>query len=301
MSTAPHRDVAAVASGVKPAFVASADLDVVLSAIAERVAEAVGVWGCDVYEYREESDTLVATALWAQEITDRDREWLGTSCTLAERPSYGPVIRERALLECHLGDPDLCAAEAELMRRWGARSALTMPLVFQEEAVGAITVVETREARRFSSEDLQVLELMAVPAAVALQNARMFRREAEQNRRLQALFSASRAIASTIHLEESLGVITGAARQALDAAECVINTLDPLAGTLTTVAHQRRDARSGRAREIGTAYPLADVPADRDVLPKGAIVEECVSDPAIDARSRRWMIDTGEKARLIVP
>jgi GGDEF domain-containing protein len=98
-----------------------------------------------------------------------------------------------------------------------------------------------------------------------------------------------------------LGVIAGAARRALDAAECAIDTFDPLTGALTTVASQRVDAKSDRARKLGSSFLLADFPADRAILLGGEIVEERVSDPGIDERNRRWMLDSGDKARLSVP
>ena len=56
-----HRpDVFTLASGVSQAIAASPDLDAMLSVVARRVAEALDVWECDIYEYRPEADTLVA-------------------------------------------------------------------------------------------------------------------------------------------------------------------------------------------------------------------------------------------------
>ena len=66
------------------------------------------------------------------------------------------------------------------MRRWGELSVLSVPLVFQDAVIGALTVIETRAPRRFSPEDLRLLEILAGSAAVAVHNARMFRREAER-------------------------------------------------------------------------------------------------------------------------
>ena len=65
MSERPREpDVLDVASGVSFVITDSPDLDEMLSVVARRVAEALGVWECDIYEYRPESDALVATALW---------------------------------------------------------------------------------------------------------------------------------------------------------------------------------------------------------------------------------------------
>src|SRR5450759_305091 len=302
MSERPREpDVLDVASGVSFAITDSLDLDAMLSVVARRVAEALGVWECDIYEYRPESDALVATALWSPELTARDREWLGTVYPLAERPSYELLLRERAVREYQVDDPSLGAADAEIMRRWGELSALSVPLVFQDDVIGALTLVEKRAPRRFSPDDLRLFEILAVPAAVAVHNARLFRREAEQNRRLQALLIASRAMNSTIRLDELLATIARAAREALDTAQAAINTYDPVNDSITIVAYDRRDPVPGWEQYLGRTYRLIDFPADQEMLLSGEIVEERVSDPALDERNRQWMIYGGEKAFLNVP
>src|SRR5665647_2038188 len=302
MSERPREpDVLDVASGVSFVITDSPDLDEMLSVVARRVAEALGVWECDIYEYRPESDALVATALWSPELSACDREWLGTVYGLAERPSYELLLRERAAREYQVDDPSLGAADAEIMRRWGELSVLSVPLVFQDDVIGALTLVEKRAPRRFSPDDLRLLEILAVPAAVAVHNARLFRREAEQNRRLQALLVASRAMNSTIRLDELLATIARAAREALDTAQAAINTYDPVNDSITIVAYDPRDPEPGWEQYLGRTYRLIDFPADREMLLRGEIVEERVSDPALDERNRQWMIDNGEKAFLNVP
>jgi GGDEF domain-containing protein len=302
MSERPREpNVLDVASGVGFVITDSPDLDEMLSVVARRVAEALGVWECDIYEYRPESDALVATALWSPELSARDREWLGTVYALAERPSYELLLREGAVRECQVDDPSLGAADAEIMRRWGELSVLSVPLVFQDDVIGALTLVEKRAPRRFSPDDVRLLEILAVPAAVAVHNARLFRREAEQNRRLQALLVASRAMSSTIRLDELLATIARAAREALDTAEAAINTYDPVNDSVTIVAYDPRNSEPGWEQYLGRTYRLIDFPADREMLLSGEIVEERVSDLALDERNRQWMIDNGEKAFLNVP
>ena len=302
MSDLPREpDVFALASDAGLAIAGSPDLDEMLSVIARRVAEALDVWECDIYEYLPEFDTLVAVAMWSPDVTARDREWLGSAYPIAERASYEKLLRERDLREYHVDDPNLPRGDRELMEAWGERSVLSIPLVFQDEVVGALTLVETRAPRRFSPGDLRLLELMAVPAAVSVHNARMFRREAEQNRRLQALLGASRAMSSTIRLDELLDAIAAAAGQALDTAECAINTYDPETETLVIKAYYQRDPREDPREWLGRPYSLADFPADRATLFGGEIMQERVSDPDLDEANRRNMLENDEMTHLSVP
>ena len=294
-------DAFTLASDVNQAIAASPDLDEMLSAIARRVAEALDVWECNIYEYRPESDSLVATALWASEITEDDRAWLGSVYLIADRPSYQHMLAERSVRERQADDPSMAAADRAIMERWGERSVLSVPLVFQDEAIGALTLVEKRAPRRFTPDDLRLLELMAVPAAVAVHTARMFRREAEQTRRLGALLGASRAMTATIDLDQLLSTITHKARVALDTAECAINTYDPDAETITVVAFEQRTPEPGWERWVGRVYSLDEYAFDRQLLYGGEIVEERVSDPGTDERNRADMLQNGEKSFLNVP
>jgi GAF domain-containing protein len=297
----PRPDVYTLASGVSQAITASPDLEAMLSVVARRVAEALDVWECDIYEYRPEADTLVASALWASELTGDDKEWLGTVYPMSERPSYRRMLAERTVREFQADDAAITDRERATMERWGERSVLSVPLLFQDEVVGALALVEKRAPRRFTPDDLRLLELMAVPAAVAVHTARMLGREAEQSRRLGALLTASRAMASTIDLDDLLKTICHEARVALDTDECAIDTYDPDDGTLTLVALEQRVPQQDWEQWVGRAYSLDEYRFDRQVLYAGEIVEERVSDPGMDEKNRAEMIENGEKSCLNVP
>ncbi len=294
-------DAITLASGVSRAIAVSPDLDAMLSAIARRVAEALDVWECNIYEYRPETDSLVATALWSSEITSDDREWLGTVYPVADRPSYQQMLAERSVRERQADDPGVPAADKAIMQSWGERTVFSVPLVFQDEVIGALTLVEKRAPRRFTPDDLRLLELMSVPAAVAVHATRALRRESEQARRMGALLSASRAMTETMNLDQLLATITHAAREALDTAECAVNVYDPETETITVAAFEQRSPEPDGEQWLGRVYSLDDYAFDRQILSVGEIVEERVSDPAMDDRNRADMLENGEKSFLNVP
>jgi GAF domain-containing protein len=140
-------DAFTLASDVSQVIAGSAGLEEMREAIARRVAEALDVRECNVYEHRQKTDTLVATAPWASEITAEDEAWLGTVYPVADRPGYQLLLAERAVRERQLDDPETSAADAAAMERRGERSLLSVPLVFQDEVVGALTVVEKRAGK----------------------------------------------------------------------------------------------------------------------------------------------------------
>jgi GAF domain-containing protein len=298
---AHERDPLAIATDVGLTIAGAAGQQEMLALVAQRTAEALDVWECDLFEYRAESDEFAAVALWAREIGDADRAWVGGVFPVDSLPGFRGLFEGRATVEYQVDDPDLAEGARLTMERWGEKSVFSYPLVFQDSVVGAVMLIEKRTPRRFGAADVRLLELLAVPAAAAIQNARLLRREAQQNRRLQALLAAGRAMTSASGLDELLDVIARTAREALDTDECAINTLDPATDTITVRAYRPRVPGPDDAQYIGLQYSLDDYPADRRMLFGGEVVEELVSDPALDERNRRWMIENGEACCLNVP
>jgi diguanylate cyclase (GGDEF)-like protein len=295
------RDQLELALEVGAAVSSSLELDDVLSTIAHRLTELFDVWECNVYEYRPLEGTLLATALWAREITAADQSWAGTVVDIAERPRYRELIEAGGVHEFQLDDPGLDPAHLREMQEWHEQTNLSVPLVFNDEAIGLLTLVEKRWRRCFTPEERRLLAQLAVPAAVAIHNARMFRREAQQNRRLRALVDAGRAISSTLDLDRLLQTVAQAAGEALGTAECAIDSYDAESETISIVAFYQRAADVQDAGWVGRTYSLSDFPSDRATLYGGRIHEENVSDPTLDEANRRSMIENGEKTIMSVP
>jgi signal transduction histidine kinase len=89
------------------------------------------------------------------------------------------------------------AADAEhlrVMRQLGYVSAMIVPLVARGRTIGAITCAITESTRRYGTEDLKLAEEVALRAALALDNARLYhdaeaaRAEAQQANRAKDQF-----------------------------------------------------------------------------------------------------------------
>jgi diguanylate cyclase (GGDEF)-like protein len=269
--------------------------------IARRVAQAMDAWECDLYEYDPERRTLTATALWAQEMTDADRAWIGASFSLDERPGYVPIIEGGACVVTGLDNPGLDPADRAAMVEWGEVSVLAMPLCFRGQGVvGCLTLVEKREGRRFTEEDRVLVELLAGPAAVAVRNARLFRLQQEQNRHLESLLHAAAAITSSVTLEDLLTQICRTATQALRTEECVAYEYDAGRDALLCRAFYGVRGTPPALDEAGVYY-LDDYPSDREVLQSGEVVHTSVSDEGLPDDAHASMEAWGEKACLDVP
>src|SRR4051794_31913442 len=70
--------------------------------------------------------------------------------------------------------PDVAADEQALIERLGPRSYIIVPLVARGRALGAMTLLSTREGRHYTEEDLRFAEAVASRFALALDNARLY-------------------------------------------------------------------------------------------------------------------------------
>jgi diguanylate cyclase (GGDEF)-like protein len=285
---------------VGAAITSSLVLEDVLATVARRIAEAMGVWECDLYEYYAESQTIVASATWSREPTQDDLAWPGTAVPLKDRESYRAVFIDGGSSEAYADDDALDPADRELMVKWGEFATFSTALVFEGSVIGCLGLVEKRSTRRFSDDDKRLAALLAIPAAAAIHNARLYRQQEEQNRHLASLLDSSRALTSTVVLEDVLALVCRKAAEALATAECVIYEYDPAQDSVVFRAAWD-DAGQTPDIEIGRVDSLDEYPSDRELLRNGVVVEESISDESLAADVRSSMEEWGEKTCLNVP
>lgn len=276
-------------------------LEEALAAVARCLAEAFGVWECDLLEYRPQHDELRALAVWARELRQVDSDFVGSSIRLADRPGYRRLIDEARPHLDLIGDPAVDRVERQVMEYWGEKSNLFVPLLIQDQIVGCMTLVEKRELRTYDEADLALLDMIARPTALVVQHARTLHRQEEQRRRLTSLVESTRAITSTIVLGDVLRLVAQHAAQALDAPLCVVYEYQ--LETETIVTRSSFGSGSGRITQELVSEPesVDAFPGDREMIEHGAILEQRLSDPGLPARTRAAMRRWGERSVLHVP
>lgn len=83
------------------------------------------------------------------------------------------------------------------------RSELAVPMIARGKLVGVIDVQATR-VKAYTEHDRALLRLIASRVAVAIDNARLYRRVERQNRTLRVLAHLSQEFSSILHLDELL-------------------------------------------------------------------------------------------------
>jgi signal transduction histidine kinase len=134
----------------------------------------------------------------------RARVGQGISGTVAER-------REPMLIQGDRVDPNI---EASGHPERGISSAMSVPLVRNDELLGVLNLNATESRRVFGDQDLNALGLFAEHAAIAIGNASIYEKERETVARLEQLDQLkSDFVASVSHeLKTPLTAIIGAAK-----------------------------------------------------------------------------------------
>ena len=84
------------------------------------------------------------------------------------------------------------AENREILRRLGFKSYMIVPLVTRGRTLGAISLVSAESGRRYGRVELELAEELARRAALAVDNARLYRSRIEVARTLQAGLLPSR-------------------------------------------------------------------------------------------------------------
>jgi PAS domain S-box-containing protein len=95
----------------------------------------------------------------------------------------------------------------ELQREMGIRSTIGVPLIARGRTLGAITLVCAESSRRYDEADLEIAKDLARRAALAVDNAQLYRAAQRRVAEVTTLQNVAWAINSTLRLDEMFRTI----------------------------------------------------------------------------------------------
>ncbi|HEV2801277.1 MAG TPA: PAS domain S-box protein [Pyrinomonadaceae bacterium] len=161
----------------------------------------------------------------------------------------------------------------ELMRQIGFRSAMLVPLKIRERVLGVVTFVNTESSRHHTTEDLALAEDLARRAALAVENARLYRAERQTREaaertsdRLARLQAVSTALSQALTPQQVATAVIEQGISSLNAHAGVVVLLDE-AGTeleiVKTVGFPPAVVEGWRRFALEAPVPLADAVRER--------------------------------------
>jgi signal transduction histidine kinase len=227
---------------VTDAALAHLHLDELLGALLERTRQILEVDTCAILLLDEETNELVARAALGieEEVEQGVRIPVGGGFAGRIAAEKRPVI---------LDDVDHAHVLNPLLREKGIKSMFGVPLVVEGEVRGVLHV-GSLVARAFREDEVELLQLVADRAALAIEHARLYEAERAARQRIEHVQAVTDAALAHLEVNELLAVLLPRIRDILRTDTCAVLLLDDSANELVA------RAALGIEEEVGVRIPL---------------------------------------------
>jgi diguanylate cyclase (GGDEF)-like protein len=218
---------------------AGLDYKMILSSVAQGIG---GLFGdiCVIRLLSEKDNSLDLSAFYSPLQSEKSEldDWLVASCHSANQGIWKEVIAEgkpvllsRFEMEGDKQPSSIDVKQAEAVPT--SSDLMIVPMRTMQGVIGTIILARTDGREPYHSEDLDLLKELAQRSAFAIESARLYESEARRLHELDSLYSATRALLTTLDYETLLGRILDAAISAIPAAEKgILNLMAPETGKL---------------------------------------------------------------------
>jgi signal transduction histidine kinase len=227
---------------VTDAALAHLRLDELLGALLDRTRQILEVDTCAILLLDEDTNELVARAALGieEEVEQGVRVPVGGGFAGRIAAEKRPVI---------LDDVDHAHVLNPLLREKGIKSMLGVPLVVEGEVRGVLHVGSLRP-RAFHDEEVDLLQLVADRAALAIEHARLFEAERAARERIEHVQAVTDAALAHLEVNELLNVLLPRIRDILQTDTCAVLLLDEETNELVA------RAALGIEEEVGVRIPV---------------------------------------------
>jgi signal transduction histidine kinase len=172
-------------SEVGQAISSTLNLDTVLATIVSRAIELSGTDAGTIWEYDQTEEQFHLRA--ARNLEDDIVGVLRATPLRRGEGTVGRLAETRAPIQVADISEEVTAyrGRLEVIVRSGYRAILSVPLLREDQLIGALTV-NAKTAREFPPMVVELLTTFATQSALAIQNARLFRELADKGRQLEA-------------------------------------------------------------------------------------------------------------------
>lgn len=185
----------------------------------------------------------------------------------------------------------------------GARAHISVPLRMRGQVLGVITLAAV-SAGVFDEDMVAFLERLGRRAAVALDNAHLYRRTEQLASDMAALYNASRTITSTLNRDEILRRIARAMSETLECSSAIIFDYRPETQEVQVLAVHRADPDANAGESLPPlkhTYPLVSYPAFQTVVEQQHSLALRADDLSLTTMDRAYLLANHMHSVVLVP
>lgn len=264
------------------------DLDSTLDLIARKTTEVMGVDSCSIYLLDPDGRTLrlqASTGL-AKRAVGRSTLDIGEGMTGYAVAHNRPILAADARSNPHFK----WVEEAE---ERGFTSLLAVPLVIDQEPIGALNV-QTTTPYHFAPAEVELVSMIGDLAASSLARAQLYDRQRRQIEELRTLAQVSEMVTSPLFIDDMLDIVSEMAAQIMDVTTVQVYLIDDTPNSV-----QRHTGISNK-NAPSPHFPIGSGVAGR-VAASGEAIYVADIRKAPEVEDRDMAIDMGLVSLLSVP
>ncbi|HMR64237.1 MAG TPA: PAS domain S-box protein [Anaerolineae bacterium] len=170
----------------------SLDIQHILQTVTIEMINLIDASGCIIFAWDQDSGTASAVASYG---LPKGREVKLEPFSIDDSPLIKQVLFSRRSQQLDVGQTEtIDPAQAEFLKRLGAKTVLMLPMEYHDYVSGLVEVIDEKAQYEFSYEEMALAQFLANQAAGAIETARLYdkaRQELEERRRAEAAFKAS--------------------------------------------------------------------------------------------------------------
>ncbi|HJT71542.1 MAG TPA: GAF domain-containing protein [Terriglobales bacterium] len=203
-------------------FTSTLELEELLPVIADKIRDIMQAQACNLWLADPEAGDLYAVQQAGEDPTVGEN----ARCAMGEGAAGKAAKSGQGVLIENAAEEELLAERRKgETEEFHLESVMCVPLLKDEEVIGAVEVINRREGEAFEERDLFFLSNICEQAAVAIHNANLLKAERKVSA-LDALLNISREITSTLDLDHVLTTVVHHASTVVPFDRCAIGLFD---------------------------------------------------------------------------
>ena len=242
-------------------FTSTLELEELLPVIVEKICDIMQAEACNLWLIDATAGDLYAVQQAGEDPTLGE----GARCSIGDGVAGKAAQSGQGMLVENAAEETMLSSRREAeTEEFHIESMLCVPLLKEQEVIGAIEVINKLEGGAFAEKDLFFLSNICEQAAVAIHNANLLKAERKANV-LDALLNISREITSTLDLDHVLTTVVHQASTVVTFDRCAIGLFDHDRFLLGAVSGEKEAPKTREMAQL------------RDILEWVAGREEAVS------------------------